>query len=150
VPRAPWPAVGVPAPGLIVAYDLAEVPFRELERLAERRAGQVLYAHASRWTDDGPVAPDLTMLLYQSIVPPWGPRVVLDPKTGEHRTTEPDTRDIDALAAEIAAAAPLDAEETAADDLGGLDALVGVARLPEVGRRERLWAGSPVASNRFL
>jgi tetratricopeptide (TPR) repeat protein len=150
VPRAPWPAVGVPAPGLIVAYDLAEVPFRELERLAERRAGQILYAHASRWTDDGPVAPDVTMLLYQSIVPPWGPRVVLDPATGEHRTTEPDARDVEALAAEIAAAPPLDADETEADDLAGLDALVGAARLPEVGRRERLWAGSPVASNRFL
>jgi len=150
VPRAPWPAVGVPAPGLVVAYDLAEVPFRDLERLAERRAGQVLYAHASRWTEDGPVAPDVTMLLHQSIVPPWGPHVVLDPATGDHRTTDADERDVELVAGDVVAAGPLDGADLAHDDLAGLDALITAAGAPEVGRRERLWAGSPVVSNRFL
>ena len=31
-----------------------------------------LFAHARPWTHDSPVAPDVTTLLYQSLVPPWG------------------------------------------------------------------------------
>ncbi len=133
VPRMPWPAVGVPAPGLVVAYDLAQVEWRDLERLVERRPGQLIYAHASVWTEDGPVAPDLTMLLHQSLVPPWGA-----------------IGDVDAVAAEVVEAEPLHGDDLARDDLTGLDALVAAAGAPPVGRRERLWAGSPVPSNRFL
>src|SRR5205085_50835 len=77
-PLAPWPAVGIPAPGLIVAYDLASVPPRELARLAERRDAQVVYAHATAWTEDGAIAADVTTLLHQSIVPPWGAHLTLD------------------------------------------------------------------------
>ncbi len=148
VPRAPWPVVGVPAPGLVVAYDLADVAWRDLERLVERRPGQLLYAQAGRWVEDGPVAPDVTMLLHQSVIAPWGARLVVDGE-GATRRADPDDRPAEVVAAEIAAADPLDADDVAADDLPGLSALVEAAGAPEVGRRERLWGGSPVRSNRF-
>lgn len=145
VPRVPWPAVGVPAPGLVVAYDLAQVEWKDLERLMERRAGQLVYAHASLWTEDGPVAPDVTTLLHQSIVPPWGARVV----AGGGRSP-PDERDVEVIAAELVAADPLGDDDLIHDDLPGLQALLAATGAPAVGRRERLWAGSPVPSNRFL
>jgi hypothetical protein len=134
VPRVPWPVVGVPAPGLVVAYDLAQVERRELERLVERRPGQIFYAHAAGWTEDGPVAPDILMLLHQSLVAPW---------------PDDDGRAVEILAAEVLTAAPLEPDEIAHDDLAGLDTLVATAGAPVPARRERLWAGSPVPSNRF-
>lgn len=152
VERVPWPAVGIPAPGLVVAYDLAQVPWRDLERLVERRAGQVLFAHASLWTEDGPVAPDVTTLLYQSLVPPWGARLMVDgaPGAGPARPAPPDDRPVEAIADEVLAASGLGGDDLAHDDLVGLDALITAAGPPGPGRRERLWAGSPVSSNRFL
>ena len=71
VPQVPWPAVGTPAPGLIVAYNLATVPVRELERLARRRPDQLVHAHVTIWTDDAPLAADVTTLLAQRVVAPW-------------------------------------------------------------------------------
>jgi hypothetical protein len=124
VPRAPWPAVGVPAPGLVVAYDLDRVEWKDLERLVERRPGQFLFAHAASWTEDGPVAPDVVTLLHQHLVAPT------------------------LTAAEVSGAPPIVADDT--DDLAGLDALVAAAGVPPPARRERLWAGSPVPSNRFV
>jgi len=47
LPIAPWPAVGVPAPGLVVLYDLAELAPPDVARLIQRRPDQILYAHAS-------------------------------------------------------------------------------------------------------
>ena len=66
IPFAPWPAIGVPAPGLVVLYDLAELPAAEIPRLLQRRPDQILFAHASPWTRDFPIAPDVTTLLYQA------------------------------------------------------------------------------------
>jgi hypothetical protein len=75
LPLAEWPTIGVPAPGLVVVYDLAELPRAELTRLLPRRTDQILFAHASPWTSDFPIAPDITTLLYQSIVAPWAEHV---------------------------------------------------------------------------
>jgi hypothetical protein len=108
----------------VVAYDLDRVEWKDLERLVERRPDQILYAHAASWTEDGPVAPDLVTLLHQHLVAP--------PLTAE----------------EISAAPPIVADHT--DDLAGLDALVAAVGAPAPARRERLWAGSPVLSNRFV
>ena len=149
VPVVPWPAIGVPAPGLVVVYDLGTLEGRDVDRLAERRPDQILYAHATPWTEDGPIAPEVTTLLHQSITPPWGERLVVEPDTGAARRAGADLRDAEAIAAEVAAAAPLEAEEVACDDLDGLLALVRSAGPPEPARRERMWAGSPVPSNRF-
>ncbi len=132
LPIAPWPAVGVPAPGLVVVYDLAELPAADVQRLQQRKADQVFYAHASPWTQDFPIAPDVTTLLYQILAAPWD--------------TE---RSVDDIVAEITASPGMDADEASADDVSRWAALVEKAWPPLLGPRARLWAGGPVPSNRF-
>ena len=111
--------------------------------LAQRRPDQILFAHASPWTHDFPIAPDVTTLLYQSIVAPWA----------EHVTTTgrapADTRPVEEIAAEIAVSPGLDAAELEADQPERWAALVERAWPLPLGSRSRLWAGGPVASNRF-
>jgi hypothetical protein len=148
LPLAPWPAVGVPAPGIIVVYDLATIDPREVPRLLDIRPDQILYAHASPWAVDGPIAADVTTVLCQTLRPPWGPRLTVA-GGGEVRTTAPDPRGASEIAAELALAGELGDDDTAVDDLAGLDRLVAAVGPPSGTRRERLWAGSPVASNHF-
>ncbi len=150
LPLAPWPAVGVPAPGLVVLYDLADLAPADVERLTPRRPEQVVFAHASPWTHDSPIAPDVTTLLYQSLVPPWGESTLIDPETREVRTAAADERSAELVAAELAASAGLDEAELAADEPARWAALVAHAWPPPAGgRRSRLRAGGPVASSRF-
>jgi hypothetical protein len=132
LPLAPWPAVGVPAPGLVIAYDLAALAVTDVSRLQQRRPDQIVYAHASPWTQDFPLAPDVTTVLYQMLVPPWD--------------TE---RPVDDVASDIAASAGLDAEDSSCDEPSRWSALVEKAWPPLPGPRARLWAGGPVPSNRF-
>ena len=48
LPLAPWPAIGVPAPGLVVLYDLAELPRDRRSRgCVQRRPDQIVFAHAT-------------------------------------------------------------------------------------------------------
>jgi hypothetical protein len=149
VPVMPWPAVGMPAPGLVTIYDLATVDGRDLERLVVRRPGQIVYAHASPWTEDGPVAPDVTTLLHQSLTAPWGERLVVDADLATTGRAAADDRDPEVLGAEVAVAEGMGADEIAVDAVDTLAALAGRVGPPPHGRRERLWAGSPVQSNRF-
>jgi hypothetical protein len=135
IPLAPWPAIGVPAPGLIAIYDLAEVAPVDIQRLFQRRADQIVFAHASPWTHDSPIAADVTTLLYQSLRPPWEGEEV-------ERTTE-------AIAAELAGHASLTGDDLAADEPERWAALVERAWPPAPGLRSRMWAGGPVPSNRF-
>lgn len=136
IPRAPWPAVGVPAPGLVAIYDLGQLPSHFAPQLEQRRADQILFAHASPWTTDSPIAPDVTTLLYQAIVSPWA-------EPGDGRSAE-------AIGRTIADSPGLDADELVADDPERWDALVLAAWPPRPGPRSRLWAGGPVSSNRFV
>jgi len=149
VPIAPWPAIGVPAPGLVVLYDLAELPQPDVARLSQRREGQIVFAHASPWTTDSPVAPDVTTLLYQTLVPPWGAAMVVDPDTRQVTTAEPDARDAQAIAADLATSAGLGDEDVASDDLARYSTLVERVWPLASGTRSRLWAGGPVPSSRF-
>jgi hypothetical protein len=149
LPIAPWPAIGVPAPGLVVLHDLADLAESDAARLVQRRADQILFAHASPWTQDSPVAPDVTTLLYQTLVAPWGQISELDPETREVRSSSPDLRTPQAIADEIVASSGLDAAELEADEPARWAALVSVAWPPSPGERSRLWAGGPVSSNRF-
>ena len=132
---APWPAVGVPAPGLVVVYDLAALQPADVQRLTQRRDGQVLFAHATPWTQDFAIAPDITTLLYQSIVPPWG--------------KDADATDPDEVVSELAICKGLDDADRTADDPARWSSLVEHAWPPDPGTRSRLWAGGPVPSNRF-
>jgi hypothetical protein len=149
LPIVPWPAVGVPAPGLVVLYDLADLAPADITRLSQRRPDQILFAHASPWTEDSPIAPDVTTLLYQTIVAPWGEAVVVDPVTNEVRATPPDIRPASEVAADILASGGLEGDDLAAEQLDRFAALV-VQTWPLIaGNRSRLWAGGPVPSNRF-
>jgi hypothetical protein len=132
LPLVPWPAVGVPAPGVVVAYDLASVPAAELAKLVQRRPDQIVFAHASPWTQDLPIAPDVTTLLYQMLAPPWDAE-----------------QEIDLVVREVLASPGLDAGERACDDPARWDSLVAAVWPPSPGIRARMWAGGPVASNRF-
>jgi hypothetical protein len=150
IPVAPWPAVGVPAPGLIVMYDLADLPGTDVARLLQRRPGQIVFAHASPWTADSPLAPDVTTLLYQTIVPPWGAHAIVDPETREVSESAADERPNEVIARELAATPGLDATELATDEPARWEALVARVWPPDPGARSRLWAGGPVSSSRFL
>jgi hypothetical protein len=148
IPIAEWPTVGVPAPGLVVVYDLAELPASHVTQLVPRRAEQVFYAHATPWTYDSPIAPDVTTLLYQSLLPPWGEKPVVDPEGGTKRTP-PDERPPAEIAAEILAGVSLRDDELAHDDPDRWASLVSCAWPPTPGQRSRMWAGGPVPSSRF-
>jgi hypothetical protein len=149
IPLAPWPAIGVPAPGLIVMYDLAQLPSSDVARLVQRRPDQVVFAHASPWTADSPLAPDVTTLLYQTLVAPWAAHTIVDPETHAISEAVPDERPVADIAAEIAASAGLDAAELSTDEPTRWAALVAQAWPPAPGPRSRLWAGGPVPSSRF-
>jgi hypothetical protein len=150
LPIMPWPAVGIPAPGLIALYDLSELGSNDITRLQQRRPDQIVFAHASPWTEDSPIAPDVTTLLYQSIVAPWGETMIVNPETNEVQTTPADERPAAEIAAEILASPGLDASELEAEQLDRFDALVARTwPLEPGGHRSRLWAGGPVPSNRF-
>ncbi|MDQ3367009.1 MAG: hypothetical protein M3680_16420 [Myxococcota bacterium] len=146
---APWPAIGAPAPGLVVMYDLGELPESEIARLLQRRAGQIVFAHASPWTEDSPIAADVTTLLYQTITPPWGEAVVVDPESQEVQTAPADDRPPAVIAEDILGSAGLDGDDLVAEQLDRFDALVDRCWPPEAGTRSRAWAGGPVPSNRF-
>ena len=81
IPVVPWPAVGVPAPGLVVLYDLAQLTGGDVARLVQRRPDQVVFAHAAPWTADSPLAPDVVTLLYQTLVAPWASHAIVDPQS---------------------------------------------------------------------
>jgi hypothetical protein len=147
IPVAPWPAVGVPAPGVIAIYDLGGLDGREVPRLVDVRDDQIVYAHASPWAVDGPLAADVTTLLCQTLVPPWGPTLAVE--AGVVVTRPVDTRSAADIAADVVAAGEMTGEDIAADDLETLDRMIAAAGPPAGPRRERLWAGSPVLSNRF-
>jgi hypothetical protein len=149
MPVAPWPAIGVPAPGLVVLYDLAELPDGEVARLIQRRPDQVVFAHASPWTSDSPIAPDVTTLLYQTLVAPWAAHTILDPDTRAVSESAADERPAPAIAAELAASPGLAAAELTADEPDRWAALIARVWPLAPGARSRLWAGGPVPSSRF-
>lgn len=149
LPVVPWPVVGVPAPGLVVLYDLAELAPSDVARLAQRRPEQIVFAHASPWTRDSPIAPDVTTLLYQTLVPPWGASTIVDPATGAAERAPADARSVEDIVADVLDSPPLDAAERAADAPAEWAALVERVWPPAPGARARLWAGGPVPSSRF-
>jgi hypothetical protein len=149
LPIAPWPAIGVPAPGLIVLYDLAQLPGGDVARLVQRRPDQVVFAHASPWTADSPLAPDVTTLLYQTLVAPWAAHTIVDPHTGAISEAAADDRAAPEIAGELARSPGLDDAELAADEPARWTALVARVWPAAPGSRARLWAGGPVPSSRF-
>jgi hypothetical protein len=145
-------------PGLVVAYDLDKVGSSDaLQQIRDHRPGQVLFAHASCWTDPFPFAPDVTTYLYQHSVAPWDAgRMNVDPETRQVVQSVADESPVEALADRILAVQG-DHESVSTPDQ--LTALVRAARgvageeaaglFRAGGQRLRQRAGSPVRSNRF-
>ncbi|QKW37208.1 hypothetical protein HUT06_27010 [Actinomadura sp. NAK00032] len=140
------------APGrpdvLVVAYDLNET---EAGGLRERAEGQVLFEHASCWTDPPTVSADVTGFLHQVVKSPWGEQLRMVPG-GRPETVPPDDRPVEELAAEIVQAAPEAVEDDGAppDPDEVLAGLVGAVRGHWLtGPRDAVRDPGPVPSGRF-
>jgi hypothetical protein len=135
---------------LVVAYDLNEI---DAGGLRERAPGQVLFEHATCWTDPPQVSADVSGLLHQTVTPPWGERLHADPD-GSVRRLPPDERPVEELAAEIVHADPLthEGEDGAPPDTDeALAHLVASVRDQWLtGPRHRVGSPGPVPSSRFL
>jgi hypothetical protein len=133
---------------VIVAYDLRDLDDDTVRALWGRRAaGAVLVEQATCWTDPPPIAADLTGLLHQVVVAPWGARL-----TGGPERTPPDDRPAEQIAAAIAAAAPDPADETAPGDRDEDYARFVTAvrdQWPPPGERDRVFSPGPVRSSKF-
>ncbi|GAA0213207.1 hypothetical protein GCM10009527_006390 [Actinomadura nitritigenes] len=139
------------SPGvLVVAYDLSEAGATGLR---ERAEGQVLFERATRWTDPPPVSADVSGFLHQTVMPPWGERMMAG-EDGEVRRVPEDRRPVEELAAEIMRAAPATDGgdgETPPDTDEGLAALVAAVRAEWLtGPRYGVRSPGPVASSRFM
>ena len=124
-----------------------------LRGLRERAEGQVLFERATRWTDPPPVSADVSGFLHQTVMPPWGERMMAG-EDGEVRRVPEDRRPVEELAAEIVRAAPATDGgdgETPPDTDEGLAALVAAVRAEWLtGPRYGVRSPGPVASSRFM
>ncbi|MGW2250521.1 hypothetical protein ACWCXH_10005 [Kitasatospora sp. NPDC001660] len=130
---------------VVIAYDLSDadgIGPDTLTALRTRSAGEVLYEHATCWTDTPPVTADVSGLLGQTVAPPW--RML-----GE----EPDGRPAEELAAEILAADPAQDDgdgETPSDPDDVPAAFARAVRERWLhGQRDRCRTSGPVPSSRF-
>jgi tetratricopeptide (TPR) repeat protein len=159
IPLKNWVDIDINTPGLIVAYDLDENQTAEiLTEVADHRPGQILWVHASCWTNPFPFAPDITTYLYQTNVNPWsGGGMGYDLKKKRVAITEADKSDEEEIAKRITEA---EIDEEYLDDLADLLSLIEPLKnlddedkpgiFKTQGRRIRQRQGSPVQSNRFL
>jgi hypothetical protein len=137
---------------VVVAYDLRRLDVSVLRGLRTARE-QILFEHATCWTDPPMIAPDLSGVLHQISVAPWEPGLQVASDGESTVTTAADDRPEEVIAADLVAAstseedlAPGDAEE---------DLLAWAARaasLWAVGseNRDQLWSPGPVRSSRFV
>jgi hypothetical protein len=152
--------LGVPAqpyrPGtpdvLVVAYDLNECDPAVVAQLDERAEGELLFEHATCWTDTPAVTADVSTLLGQIVHAPWELGLQFD-EDGETTEAEPDRRSAEELAEAILAAAP-DAPEgdgqTPPDTDDTLAAFAARADgWPATGTRDRIRSAGPVPCSRF-
>ena len=139
--------------GLVVAYDFGRLDETTPDELGEHQPGQILYAHATCWTDPPPCAPDLTLYLYQSNLAPWDEHMAVGPEGAE--TLPADESPTDELAARIVDAEVREDPDDRADNrspelMRWADAVRPLASaFVNEGDRSRMWAGGPVGSNRF-
>lgn len=136
--------------GLVVAYDLMDLEEEIGKALWEHNPGQVLFAHATCWTDVYPYVADFTTYLYQHQSSPWGERMQAVGESIEK--LPPDDAAPEDIAARIVEAEWDDEDEVGEDPapLRSLASCVGplCAAKRTSGLRTRLWTG-PVKSGRF-
>lgn len=159
IPLLNWNEVGLQDKGLIVAYDLDLIPSDQVAtEIAEHRTGQILWVHASCWTNPFPFSPDITTFLYQHNTPPWSAgRMIYDSENNHVSFSEEDTSSIDDLAEKIVSSEDdLEFDDKLTEFIHSVKALSKLEenKLPGIfrstGRRIHQRAGSPVKSNRFI
>ncbi|RSS78275.1 hypothetical protein [Streptomyces sp. WAC06614] len=135
---------------LVVAYDLGDHDPEVQDGLRDRAPGQVLYEHATRWTETDTVPADFSGLHRQVGAEPWGARLTA------HGPGEPDTRPEEAIARDIVAAGahPADPGDGSAPADADTDAAfrafaTAVAPLWRTGPRAPIRSSGPVRSNSF-
>ncbi|MGA5821516.1 hypothetical protein ACPC54_27055 [Kitasatospora sp. NPDC094028] len=159
VPAAPFRPGAPDGPGaadvLVVAYDLTECDPGEVAQLHERAPGQLLFEHATCWTDPPAVTADVCTLLGQIVNAPWESGLQFG-EDGEAVEAEPDRRSAEELAEAILAAAPRAPEgdgQAPPDADGVLTAFAaraaGAVGWPAAGPRDRVNSSGPVRSSRF-
>jgi tetratricopeptide (TPR) repeat protein len=135
---------------VVVAYALEEV--EAAAGLRDRAPGQVLFEHATCWTDPPAVPADVSTYLHQTSVPPWGETLRAGPDRTVERTPA-DDRPEEELAAEIVRADPSPDPgdgETPDDSDATLTAFTtAVAVAWATGPRDRIASPGPVGSSRF-
>ncbi len=135
---------------VVIAYDLGGAGDVAGE-LAARPPGQLLYEHATCWTEPY-VAADVSTFLHQVVVPPWGakPRVTAD---GSAEREPADDRPAELLAARIAGADgepdPGDGTTPADPDEEPARFAAAVAGEWATGVRDQVNSPGPVPSSRF-
>ncbi|MFF0390842.1 hypothetical protein ACFYS8_19445 [Kitasatospora sp. NPDC004615] len=152
LPAAPYRPGAATADALVVAYDLNECDQELVEALYERAPGELLYEHATCWTDSPAVSADISGLLVQHVAAPWEPRLRVD----EDGQVEQGPAD-DAPAAELAdrirtaTAAPDEGDgQTPPDPNEALAAFATRATTTwAIGNRDRIRSSGPVRSSRF-
>ncbi|MBL4688290.1 MAG: hypothetical protein JKY37_27130 [Nannocystaceae bacterium] len=151
---------GVPAqafsddtPGVIIAYDLSTLDRSTPAAVARHHPEQILFAHATCWTNPPPCVPDVTTYLYEMNVAPGR-----DLEAPEE--TEPAPFDAEDPTIELAVQAILDAiVDDDPDEIPG-DSVTDIVTFAETvkpltaaamsdGLRAPMWDGGPVPSNRF-
>ncbi|WP_331727814.1 hypothetical protein [Streptomyces sp. NBC_00158] len=152
--------LGVPAspyrPGtpdaLVVAYDLTACDPGTVAALGERAPGELLFEHATCWTETPGATADLCTLLVQNVTAPWEPGLRLT-EDGRAERGEPDGRSAEELAEAILAADPAPAEGdggTPDDPDAALAAFAArAAGLWADGPRDPVRSSGPVRSGRF-
>ncbi|WP_084966022.1 hypothetical protein [Thermoactinospora rubra] len=144
------------APGrtdtVVIAYDLREADDELLAGLHERLPGQVVYEHATCWTEPPAISADVSTLLAQTVTPPWGEQ--LQVRDGSVERSPADDRGAEELAEEILRADPApdggDGATPPDDDEVLARFVAGVAALwPAGGPRDRVRSPGPVRSSRF-
>lgn len=127
---------------LVVAYDLNDSDADLRRSLVPRSPGQVLFEHASCWTEPPGVAADVVSVLHQSVNSPWGENLrVVD---GDVVRDPADERPEEEIAEEIPALEP---EES---DPGLAPFTEAVAQRWADGPRLPSMTSGPVRSSRFV
>ncbi|MFJ1709405.1 hypothetical protein [Kitasatospora sp. NPDC088346] len=150
VPTAPYQP-GTPGV-LVVAYDLNACDPTVLAQLHERADDELLFEHATCWTDPPAVTADVSTLLGQIVSAPWEPGLQFD-EDGGPQEAEPDQRSAEELAEAILAATPTAPEGDGQTPPDTEDTLIAfatcAANWPATGPRDRIRSAGPVRSSRF-
>lgn len=139
------------AGSLVIAYDLTATDDDAVEALRRRVDGQIVYEHATCWTEPPAISADICGLLRQSITTPWGERMRY--RDGKSERVAADERAVEAIAEELAAAEldeMLGDGETPLDDAGvRAEFLQAVRATWLIGERDAMPSAGPVRSGRF-